>query len=92
MASFHHDTICDGIIGITMLYSRRVRFLNLREFVVRGRKYTVISTESTGKGVYDAVDMIKNDRGDTVTWTRLELLNWIETGKTPLHGRINKAG
>ena len=82
-ARFWHETICDGIVGVATLYSRKVRFLNTHQFTLRGRKYTVTSTVSTGKGIYDAVDTIKNDRGQSVEWTRLELLRWIETGITP---------
>ena len=47
-------------------------------FEVNGRKYTIIETRTTGRGYYNTVDIVKNDKGEYKEFTRKELLEYIK--------------
>lgn len=57
-----------------------VRYFGSTTFSMSGRNYHIISTRTTGRGIYDAVDTVKNDRGETRDYRRNELIDMIEKG------------
>lgn len=61
-----------------MLHGKPVRYFESRFIRMGGREFEIIATTATGKGVYDALDEVKNDRGEYKTFKRLELLNLVE--------------
>jgi hypothetical protein len=65
-------------IATVTLHGKPVRYFSSRFIRMGGREFEIISTASTGRGVYDAVDVVKNDRGEYKEFKRIDLLNLVE--------------
>jgi hypothetical protein len=61
-----------------MLKGKTVRYFESRFIRLDGRDFEIVSTTSTGGGIYDAVDTVKNDRGQYREFKRSELLKIVE--------------
>lgn len=68
----------DGVIGRCHLKGSVVKFIVSTRFTKSGRNYQIVSTTSTGRGVYDCIDTVKNDKGEYRNFKRHELINFIE--------------
>ena len=62
----------------TIIRGKKMKYFDSRVFEVDGRRYEIIGTRLTGRGIYDAVDTVKNDKGEYRDFTRLDLIKFIE--------------
>lgn len=64
--------------------------INIMKFETDSGIWEVVGTESTGKGLNNCIDEIKNIKtGERITRTRLQLFNLQEQGKIkPLNIKI----
>lgn len=67
-----------SIIASCTLRGSVVRYLERMEYTIQGRLFRIVGTESTGRGVYDCIDTVKNDRGEYREFRRMELIELIE--------------
>jgi hypothetical protein len=62
------------------LHGSPVRYFGDRWFTVGGRLFEIIGTVSTGRRVIDAVDTVRNDKGERRDFSRIELIKFAEGG------------
>lgn len=67
------------MIESVYLKGKPVKHLTALEFTKAGRTYNIIGCTTTGKGAYDCVDTVRNDKGEYKEFTRMELINFIES-------------
>ena len=47
-------------------------------FEINGHQYVIVETKSIGRGYYNTIDVVKNDKGEYREFTRKELLEYIK--------------
>lgn len=57
--------------------SKRFPCFDSPYFEVNGRKYTIVSTTKTGRGYYDSIDTVKNDKGEYREFSRRDLIKFV---------------
>lgn len=67
----------NGVIG----HHAKGKFILKVEFMVDNRTYRIISTSSTGRGIYDCIDCVRNDKGEYREFNRIDLIRFIENEK-----------
>ena len=65
----------------TILKGQKVYFFKDRFFEHEGRKFEIVATESTGRGIYDSVHTVKAESGATKEVSMKNLLKKLLAGK-----------
>lgn len=66
------------MIATATINGSAVRYFTTNRFTKDGREYVIVGTTSTGRGVYDAIDTVKNDKGEYRDFKRIDLLKFCE--------------
>lgn len=67
------------MIQTTTINGKRVKYFGSMFFQKEGRQYKIVGCKSTGKGIYDCIDTVKNDRGELKDYNRIDLIKFIES-------------